>query len=217
MTQSVSTNPWEAAQAQAAQQYQTPAQHQQSGQGIAEAYTPEPPKSRLFGQEQSAPSLFNKTHFLGTVREGIITGPPRTVQDKDFDSRKLKYFSKSKVGIPVPAITTDPIDAPTGERNDPVMSEHFDLQTEYRMTEAECYAVDRPVSFVKEDDGTRVEVIGGRDLKAFRKAMKDFIAAGGKLTCPEDFVGLKLASKRAGQVPAGANKAWVREFILSRP
>ena len=240
MTQSTQQNPWEQAAAQygqpaqqptqqaqsAAYQQQHPVQGQQqaSQQGggssaLAGAYAPAPTtsfaQSRLFDQEQAAPSLFNKTHFLGTERTGIITGPPRDVQDKDYDSRLPKYWSKSKVGKPTPAITTDPIDGPTGEPNDKVMSIHFDLQTDYRMTEQECYAVNRDPAFVREDDGRRVEVISGRDIKAFRKAMDEFTASGGKLAGPEDFVGKRITSKRAGQVPAGANKAWVREFTIS--
>lgn len=227
-------SPWEQAAAQYAppaqqvQQYAPPAQpqpqpDQQQGSALAGAYTPAPQaassfmQSRLFGQERRAPALFNKTHFVGTERTGIITGQPRDVHDQDFDSRRPKYWSKSKIGAPVPAITTNPIDLPTGDKNEPVMSIHFDLQTDYRMTEQECLAVDRDPDFVREDDGTRVEVISGRDLKAFKKAMEAYVQSGGRLEGPDDFIGLRLTSKRAGQIPAGANKAWVREFSLSRP
>jgi hypothetical protein len=173
--------------------------------------------SLLFRQGKSAPALFNKTHFLGEVRTGIITEAPKDVQDRDFDSKMPKYFSRSKVGKPTPAITTDAIDGPTGQPNDKVMVVSINLMTDYRMDERECGAVGRDTSFAREDDGTRVETIGGRDLAAFQKAMEEAGKNGIVIRSYDDFKGLRLTSKRAGQVPAGNGKAWVREFTITRP
>ena len=170
--------------------------------------------SLLFRQGKAAPSLFNKTHFVGEVRTGIISDTPKDVQDRDFDSKSPKFFSKSRIGTPIPAITTDPIDKPTGQPNDKVMVVSIPMQTEYRMDARECGAVGRDPNFAAEDDGSRVEIIGGRDLPAFQKAMQEAAVNGIRITKYEDLKGKRLTCKRAGQVPAGNGKAWVREFKI---
>jgi len=209
-------DPWAAAMSPTATAQTTqPAPSDEGGSLLAGGMAAE--GSLLFRQGKSAPSLFNKTHFIGEVRTGIISDVPKDVQDRDFDSKSPKYFSKSRVGVPIPAITTDAIDGPTGQQNDKVMVVSIPLQTDYRMDARECGAVGRDPSFVAEDDGSRVETIGGRDLPAFQKAMQEAGANGIRITTYADLKGLRLTSKRAGQVPAGNGKAWVREFKLERP
>lgn len=207
-------DPWAAAAMPQGNIATPPASADESGQSLlSEGFVAET-GSLLFRQGKAAPSLFNKTHFVGEVRTGIISDVPKDVQDKDFDSRSPKYFSRSKVGVPIPAITTDPIDKPTGQPNDKVMVVNIPMQTEYRMDARECGAVGRDPSFVSEDDGSRVEIIGGRDLPAFQKAMQEAAERGIRITKYEDLKGKRLTSKRAGQVPAGNGKAWVREFKI---
>ncbi len=168
--------------------------------------------SLLFGQGPSAPILMNKTHPLGTERSGIIR-KMSDVQDKDYNSKLPKFFSRSKVGGK--GVCTDAIDASTGQPNDPVMVTHIELDTDYRITEAECIATSRDTSYIATDDGKRIEVVGGFDFKPFREAMEAARAAGINLASPADLIGKRLTVKRAGQKPnPGGNPSWIKTYRI---
>lgn len=172
--------------------------------------------SLLFAEGGAAPSLFNKTHFVGTERSGIIGGTEDR-QDRDFNAKMPKYWSASKVGGEQKnrAITTDAIDGPTGQPNRPVMVTHITLATEYRMTSQEAITVGRDASYADSDDGQRVEVVGGLDFKAFREAMLDARKRGIALTSPADLIGKRLTVKRAGQkANPGGNPSWIKEYRI---
>jgi hypothetical protein len=229
MTQPVTTavpnDPWAAAQApqtQPAQGHQPPAanggQGQEQASSLAGSYAPAAAgPSLLFSQGGVAPSLFNKTHFLGAERTGIITKAPYDRQDQDYSAKVLKYWSTSKVDGK--ATTTDPIDGPTGQPNRPVMSTHIEMSTDYRMTAQECAAVGRDVAFAGTDDGSRVFVVTGKQgFEAFRKAIGEAIAAGVSITKDEDLIGLRLMVKRVGQKEnVKGNPSWVLDVQLARP
>lgn len=223
MTQATANDPWAAAQVAPSAGQQAAAQQGQGGQqagqsSLAGSYEPAPAgPSRLFQPTSVAPSFFNKTHFLGTERTGIITKAPYDRHDQDFNEKKPKYWSTSKVGGK--AFTTDPIDGPTGEKNRPVMSTHIELDTTYRMDGNECLAVGRDVSFVTQDDGKRVYVVANKyEYKAFQEAIQLAIAAGVSITKDEDLVGLRLTVKRTRQQPnVGGNPSWDPDIRLTRP
>lgn len=170
--------------------------------------------NRLFNAGSVAPSLFNKTHGVGTALTGIVTDI-QDRQDVDFDSKAPKFFSRSKVNGK--AVTTNPIDGPTGEKNEPVMTTHITLKTDYKMTPQECDAVNRSHDFIGQDDGTRVLVVGGKQpTKAFFDAIQVANGAGLGLTGYDSLKGKRIFAKRAGQepIPGRANKSWVMEFVI---
>lgn len=216
-------DPWAAAAAPQVQPsqatQQTPPGAEQAS-SLAGSYAPvvaATTGSLLFSQGGVAPSLFNKTHFLGTERTGIITKAPYDRQDQDFSAKVLKYWSTSKVDGK--ATTTDPVDGPTGQPNRPVMSTHIELSTDYRMDVAECAAVGRDVAFAGQDDGSRVFVVTGKQgFEAFRKAIGQAIASGIPIARDEDLIGLRLMVKRVGQTPnVKGNPSWVLDVSLARP
>lgn len=225
-TAAVPNDPWAAAAApqvqptQSGQGHQPPTGNggQEQASSLAGSYAaPAAGPSLLFSQGGVAPSLFNKTHFLGAERTGIITKAPYDRQDQDFSAKVLKYWSTSKVDGK--ATTTDPIDGPTGTPNRPVMSTHIELSTDYRMSAQECAAIGRDVAFVGQDDGSRVFVVTGKQgFEAFRKAIGDAIASGVSITKDEDLVGLRLMVKRVSQTPnVKGNPSWVLDVKLARP
>lgn len=224
----MTNDPWSAGAVQTGQQQvppMQPAQGDQSGQqqggALSGAFASGEGGTALFQQGGLAPSLFNKTHFVGTERRGKITKAPYEQQSVDrFNGNLPKYWSLSKVGGPQRnhAITTEAIDGPTGKANRPVMDVIVELDTEYGpLSEQECLAIPREYP-AQAGDSKRVFVISGKDaLDKFRKAIGQFNAANpGALKSEEDLVGLTLTVKRAGQVQNGANKSWVHEISLSR-
>lgn len=223
MTQAATpADPWAAAQATPGAPAAPAVGQEQGGQGgqssLAGSYAPAPAgPSRLFQQGSVAPSLFNKTHFLGTERTGIITKAPYDKHDQDFNAKLPKYWSTSKVNGK--AFTTDPIDGPTGEKNRPVMVTHIEMDTSYRMDQNECLAVGRDAAFAQQDDGKRIYVVGNKwEYKAFRDAIERAIAAGIPLASDEDLVGLRLTSRRSRQQPnPGGNASWDPDIKLERP
>lgn len=220
MTQPVN-DPWAAASATPAPV--APAPVQPAGASLlADAYEAPEGESILFGAPAGAPSLFNKTHFVGTERTGIITGLTDK-QDMDYTTRAPKFRSASKTGGEKGNswVTTDPIDKITGERNKPIMCAHIALDTAYRVTAQEAAAVNPSRDAneaVASDDGSRVLVIrGGADLKAFKKAMGEAVRNGIRITGPADLTGLRITAKRAGQVPnQTGNPSWVMEYRIER-
>lgn len=227
----MTTDPWAAASVATAPQQATqatsPAGDAGQGGALAGAFAPSGTGTALFNQGSLAPSLFNKTHFVGTVRKGKITKAPYEQHSIDrFGGNLPKYWSLSKVGGEKKngAVTTDAIDGPTGKPNRPVMDVMVDLETEYGpLSEVECGAVGREYP-AQAGDAKRVFVISGKDaLDKFRKAIAAFNAqmattpGGHLLKSEEDLVGLYLTVKRAGQVPNSAGtKSWVHEILISR-
>lgn len=228
MTDTTSTNapadPWAAAmapQTQAAQGGQ--GQSAQGGEGgsqassLAGAYQAAPAgPSRLFTQGSAAPSLLNKTHYLGTERTGIIAKAPADKHDQDFTEKKPKYWSTSKVGGK--AFTTDATDAPTGQPNRPVMVTHIELDTDYRMDAQELAAVGRDPQSLGQDDGKRVYVVGNKwEYKAFGEAIKRAATAGIVIAKDEDLVGLRLTVRRSRQQPnPTGNASWDPDIKIER-
>lgn len=215
------TDPWAAA-AVATAPATPPAQAGQDGGALAGAFaSPDGASTALFQQGNLAPSLFNKTHFVGTERYGVITKAPYEVQSRDFNSKLPRYWSLSKVGGEQKnrAVTTDAIDGPTGKPNRPVMDVMVELDTDYGpLSPQELAAVGREAG--QGGDGKRIFAVSGKDsLDKFRKAIATFNAQNpGALKSEADLVGLKLYVKRVGQTPnQGGNASWVHEIVLSRP
>lgn len=213
----MSTDPWAAASAAPATPAGNTAVADAPQSAMASAFGPAAGGSLLFNSGVAVPSLFNKTHPLGTERTGVIE-KMEDKQDQDFTSKMPKYWSTSKVGGPQrnSAVTTDAIDGPTGQQNRPVMVTHITLQTDYRITEAECVAISRDVAYVSQDAGKRVDVVGGFDFKAFGEAMEDARKRGISLNSPEDLIGKRLTKKRVGQVPSktGGNPSWTNAYRI---
>lgn len=209
-------DPWSAATAAPAQTVPAPEAGQQGAGGMSSAFSGREGGSALFDRGTVAPSLFNKTHSLGTSRSGIIVKMD-DVQDRDFNAKLPKYWSLSKCGGPQrnSAVTTDAIDPPTGQKNEPVIVTHITLSTEYRMDAAECVAIGRSTEFVGEDDGTRVDVVGGFDYKPFKEAIADAVGRGLSIRGPKDLIGKRLTRTRVGQKPnPGGNPSWINAFRL---
>ena len=216
------TDPWAAASVQTAPPaQQAPQGEQPQGGALAGAFAPSGGGTALFNQGSLAPSLLNKTHFLGTRRRGKIVKEPYEQQSLDFNSRLPKYWSISKVGGERKdrAVTTDTIDGPTGKPNRPVMDVLIELETEYGPLSAqECAAVGREYP-AQAGDAKRIYAVSGKDaLDKFRKAIAEFNAANpGALKSEADLVGLYLEVGRVGQTPnTGGNASWVHEITLSR-
>jgi hypothetical protein len=193
-------DPWAAAQASTSE----------GESQVGAAYAPaEDQESQLFSNTVASPSVFNKTHGIGTERTGIITKKPYDRQDVDFNTKSPKFFLQTpelrdgklrKVG-------STPVDAATGKPNQPVMSTFLELDTEYVMDAAEAAAVGRETPYEGTD---RVFVAGGADLKVLKKAIEEAGQRGIRITKGADLVGLRFTAKRTGQTPnAGGNPSWV--------
>lgn len=162
-------------------------------------------ESQLFAGGESFPSLFNKTHFLGTKRAGRIT-KVMDVHSVDFNTKKPKYWQDGAKGPVLEAIN-----ATTGQPNRKVMDTHFVLSTDYRITAPECAAIGRDPAYVEKDDGTRVFVAGGYDFKTTQEALRRD-AAGIGVSKTSDLIGKGIEVTRAGQHPnPGGNPSWVLE------
>lgn len=201
------SDPWAAAQAQTAVKSGGESQ-------LQDAYVPAPDaESQLFGGGgASYPSLFNKTHTLGTERTGVIvkvTDVQARVYSTDGPGA-LKFWQEGE-NKPVTAA----VNPATGKQNRPVMDTHFELDTDYRITAAECAAINRDPEYVSKDEGKRVFAAGGFDLKATREALQ---RDAGKLgvTKTADLIGKRITVKRAGQKPnPGGNPSWILEVAFS--
>lgn len=146
-------------------------------------------QSRLFGGEGGAPSLFNKTHAVGTKRTGIITKAPYDQQRTKLGSGEPLFWGQGKGQPP----TTDAIDAATGQRNRPVMDTVIELDTEYTMDASEAARLGREEAY----EGGERRVFVGREIKPFKDAIKDAVKRGVQLTCDEDMVGKRLTVERS--------------------
>ena len=187
--------------------------------GESQIVPPADAESQLFKQRgASYPSLFNKTHQLGTERTGVIT-KVTDVHSRFYSTDgpgDLKYWEDSTKGQKGSKPVPDAVSKVTGRRNEPVWDTHFELETEYRISPAECAAIGRKPEYVDEDKGKRVFTAGGYDLGVVREALAD-AAPGLGLTRTADLIGKRLTVKRVGQKPnPGGNPSWVLEVKFSR-
>lgn len=168
--------------------------------------------SQLFGGGSVAPSLFNKTHLLGTERTGIITNM--------FDRQKVDYNSKQPLFWPkadsAAAAKRKPVSiADGGDPKQRVMDTFFELSTDYAMSPSEAAATGRETPY---EGGERVFVAGGFDLKATRKGIEAAQKSGilPTVLTKAAFVGKRMTVKRTGQKPnPGGNPSWVIEVTFS--
>ncbi len=205
-TQNDTNDPWAAAGAAPASAGDN-GSAEQGGQGLM------PPAEQesgigggaLFnGGGRSLPSLFNKTHFAGTERTGVVTDikdvhSRELVKDENgkLSSGELKYWEDGNSGKGVKPVTYA-ISKITGKQNRKVMDIHLLLATEYRMTDAEAGAVQRDADFVKNDDGGRAYVVG--NVKDVQAAIATYntteVGKANPIKAPADIVGKRLTVKR---------------------
>jgi hypothetical protein len=146
----------------------------------------------LFGGEK-LPSLFDKTHDVGTSRTGIIMKAPEERQSRFYKAGgqgALKFWGLD--GKP-----TENPNGPTGP-NRPCMDTVFVLQTDYRLNEHQL--ADRGM---EEDTGARGVFASGELKKAIREAIKK---AGAKKR--SDLVGARLTLTRTGKGIKGDFETW---------
>lgn len=146
----------------------------------------------LFGGEK-LPSLFDKTHDVGTTRVGIITKAPEDRQSRFYKAGgqgALKYWGTD--GKP-----TDAAVGLTGP-NKPCMDTVFVLATEYRLNAAQLEQRE-----MDEDNGNRGVFASGAMKAAIRSAIKE---AGAKKRT--DLVGARLTLTRTGKTIKGDFEAW---------
>jgi hypothetical protein len=146
----------------------------------------------LFGGEK-LPSLFDKTHDVGTTRAGIILKAPEDRQSRFYKAGgqgALKYWGADG----------KPTDQPMGlgGPNKPCMDTVFVLATEYRLNEAQLEQRE-----MDEDNGNRGVFASGAMKAAIRSAIKE---AGAKKRT--DLVGARLTLTRTGKTIKGDFEAW---------
>ena len=147
----------------------------------------------LFGGEK-LPSLFNKTHGVGTTRAGIIMKAPEDRQSRFFKEGgqgALKYWGPDSK-------PTDQAMSPLGQPNKPCLDTVFVLYTDYRMSEPELEEADMDM-----DSGNRGVFASGGMKAAIRAAIKE---SGAKKR--SDLVGARLTLTRTGKEKKGDYKAW---------
>lgn len=146
----------------------------------------------LFGGEK-LPSLFDKTHDVGTTRVGIIMKAPEDRQSRFYKAGgqgKLKYWGTDNKPTENPTGLTGP--------NKPCMDTVFVLSTEYRLTEAQLEQRE-----MDEDNGNRGVFASGNLKAAIRTAIK---GSGAKKRT--DLVGARLTLTRTGKTIKGEFEAW---------
>lgn len=156
----------------------------------------------LFGGEK-LPSLWNKTHGVGTERTGIILQPPKDIPSFMYKAGggrgAAKYWLDGKP-------TDKSVHPTTGVALDRVYDTLFVLQTDYRLTPEELLK-----SEMDEDDGKRGWFAGGEDLKAIKAAIR---SAGVKNR--EALVGMRLTGTRTGQKVKGDFEVWQWSATLAK-
>jgi hypothetical protein len=189
----MTSDPWAAAQSAGspASTATAPAGESQLG----EAYDS---PSGLFttGGEVAGPSLFNKTHPVGTERTGIIAKPPYDRHSTNMKG-ELKYWENTTRNKRGDKPVTDAISKVNGKPNDPVMDTVIVLDTEYQMDAAEAVALSREEPF----EGGRRSVTISTDKKLVIEAIQDANRRGIVIRGDADMVGKRLTVKRTGQRP----------------
>lgn len=164
-------------------------QNQDSRQGAYAAPAAGP--SRLFGAEGGAPSLFNKSHPVGTERTGIITKKPYDQQRTKMGSGEPLFWQPgNKLG-------TDAVNATTGQPNRPVLDTVIEVETDYAMDAQEAGLLNRDESY----EGGDRRIFVGKEIKAFKDAIKDAVQRGVQLTSDADMVGKRITQKRVSTKP----------------
>lgn len=147
----------------------------------------------LFGGEK-LPSLFDKTHDVGTTRVGIILKAPEDRQSRFYKAGgagALKFWGPD--GKPTESAT-----GPTNQPNKPCMDTVFVLATEYRLNEHQL--ADKGMD---EDNGQRGVFASGAMKTAIRAAIKD----SGVKSRPA-LVGARLTLTRTGKTIKGDFESW---------
>lgn len=189
------TDPWAAAASnQQAQNGQTAGQ--QAGQSVMPDQGGLGGGALFGGQGKRIPSLFNKGHQAGEVRGGII------VDIKDVHSHTHKnegnlprYWEDGNTGKGISPVTY-PVSKITGKPNRPVMDVHIVLDTDYRLTTAECTLLERDPKDVETDDGKRAFVVS--DTRQFQEGVQAFNQENPStpIIGPKDLIGIRLDAKR---------------------
>jgi ribosomal protein S16 len=181
------SDPWAAAQSASSPASTAPAGESQ----LADSYGQE--ESQLFsgGGEGAGPSLFNKTHPVGTERTGIIVKPPYDRHSTNMKG-ELKYWQQGEKQ-PV----TNAVNPATGQPNRPVMDTVIVLDTEYQMDAAEAAALGREAPY---EGGQRSDTIS-KDMKLVMEAIADAVKRGVQITKGADMVGKRYTKKRVSQKP----------------
>jgi hypothetical protein len=146
----------------------------------------------LFGGEK-LPSLFDKTHDVGTTRTGIILKAPEDRQSRFYKAQgmgDLKFWGAD--GKPTKEAT-----GPTGP-NRPCMDTVFVLKTEYRLTEAQLASKE-----MDDDNGNRGVFASGNLKRAIKEAIKK---SGAKKRT--DLVGARLTLTRTDKKVKGEYEVW---------
>lgn len=172
-------------------------------------------ESQLFSGQGGAsfPSLFNKTHYLGTERTGIVTSV-RDAHSRFYSTDgpgSLKYWENTTSGQKGSKPTPDAVSKINGKPNTPILDTLITVKTDYRMDAQECAAIGRKPEFIADDDGTRVFAAGGFDLKVVREALIAYNDANAAtpLRKNADLVGKRITVVRASQRQnPGGNPSW---------
>ncbi len=199
----MSNDPWAAANAA-----QTGASADGQGESRQDAYQGSGNgQSRLFGSEGGAPSLFNKSHKVGTKRSGIITKAPYDQQRTKMGSGEPLFWQAGEKS-PV----TAPVNPHTGQKNRPVNDTVIEISTDYAMDAEEAALTNRETPY----DGGARRVFVGKELKAFKDAISKAVEGGMRLTCDADLVGKKLTVERTGMKPNpnGGDPIKIHSFLI---
>jgi hypothetical protein len=180
------SDPWAAAQSAGTPASTTPVGDSQ----LADSYDS---PSSLFapGGEGAGPSLFNKTHPVGTERTGIIAKAPYDRHSTNMKG-ELKYWQQGEKK-PV----TNAFHPVTNQPNRPAMDTVIVLDTEYQMDAAEAAALGREEPF----EGGRRSVTVSTDMKLVKEAIADAIKRGMTIRGDADLEGKRLTVKRVSQRP----------------
>jgi hypothetical protein len=182
------SDPWAAAQSAGSPASTTTAPTGESQ--LADSYDA---PSSLFapGGEGAGPSLFNKTHPVGTERTGIIARAPYDRHSTNMKG-ELKYWQQGEKQ-PV----TNAFHPVTNQPNRPCMDTVIVLDTEYVMNAAEAGALGREAPF----EGGRRSVTISTDMKLVKDAIADAVNRGVPIRGDADMVGKRLTVMRVNQRP----------------
>jgi hypothetical protein len=181
------SDPWAAAQSATSPASSAPAGDSQ----LADSYGQEESQLFNFGGEGAGPSLFNKTHPVGTERTGIIVKAPYDRHSTNMKGEP-KYWQQGEKR-PVTA-AVNPL---TGQPNRPAMDTVIVLDTEYQMDAAEAVALNRETPF----EGGRRSVTISTDMKLVKAAIEDARVRNITINGGADLVGKRLTVKRVSQKP----------------
>jgi len=158
----------------------------------------------LFGGGKRRPGLFNRTHFKGTERTGVI----RDIKDvhASFHPNEgggLKYWPAGQSGKGVKPTGNDV--GMDGKPNRPVMDTVFILDTEYRLSPAEVSMLEFDAEAASGDEGERGWVV---DIRATQEAIKVYNASAPQpINNPAALIGKRITVRRLMD-PGVKGQAW---------